>query len=252
MEGSEWCELTSLCGMHCLKPTTSSFSFGRNSSCSWVCDDRRVSGKHCELFWNREATCIETSVTCVDNSTNGVFINDIKLGKGKSTVLRSGDVIALVAGVKELSFTFKCTILQQKNELPMTRMDTAVIEYEDPTESKETADSALKETSSKIGDEILCGICMGVLYKCVALVPCMHNFCGPCMREWSDTRANAPCPKCRNQVSYARCRNPPRSSRLPGRRRRQPPSPPPSITPPLHPPGPPATGAARRRRRRSC
>ena len=207
IEDKHWCTLTSLCETHCLKPTSPTFNFGRHPSCNWVCDDRRVSTKHCEISWNSTASCIETSITCVDNSTNGTFVNGKKIGKGKSIVLRSGDVVALVADVQALSFTFKSTVADLSTasiEIPMTRMDTTVVDTNDAEEEAAEANRAEVKLSSKIGDEITCGICFGVLFKCVALVPCMHNFCGPCMREWSDSRDHAPCPQCRSEVKSIR------------------------------------------------
>jgi E3 ubiquitin-protein ligase CHFR len=194
--GKHWCTLTSLCGLHCLKPTSPVFSFGRHPACNWRTDDRRVSTNHCEISWNSNASCSETSITCVDNSTNGTFINGKRLGKGKSAVLRSGDVIALVVDVPDMTFKFQSTVVEQSTEMPITRLDTTIVESDDVDDDA----SAAAKTSSKIGEEISCGICCSILYKCVALVPCMHNFCGPCMREWSDSRYRAPCPKCRSKV----------------------------------------------------
>jgi len=53
----------------------------------------------------------------------------------------------------------------------------------------------LEET---MGENLICGICQEIIYKCITLVPCMHNFCTCCYGNW---RANAnDCPQCRTVV----------------------------------------------------
>merc|ERR1712176_285468 len=49
--------------------------------------------------------------------------------------------------------------------------------------------------------DLRCGICTDVLYKCLTLVPCGHNFCAACLARW---RRSAPsCPECRVSVRQA-------------------------------------------------
>eukprot|EP00434_Breviolum_minutum_P022823 symbB.v1.2.020138.t1/scaffold1677.1/size106310/5 len=47
-------------------------------------------------------------------------------------------------------------------------------------------------------DLVLCPICMQPIYKCVALMPCSHNFCMACCSEWMGQKAD--CPLCRRKI----------------------------------------------------
>eukprot|EP00291_Cryptomonas_curvata_P030634 CAMPEP_0172209768 /NCGR_PEP_ID=MMETSP1050-20130122/35335_1 /TAXON_ID=233186 /ORGANISM="Cryptomonas curvata, Strain CCAP979/52" /LENGTH=368 /DNA_ID=CAMNT_0012889755 /DNA_START=314 /DNA_END=1421 /DNA_ORIENTATION=+ len=203
MEEAKWCSLKSLCGEHNIEPTSAAISFGRHSNCGWVTEDRRVSSRHCEIVYNKDASCVNTAITCIDTSTNGVYVNRIKVGKEKSTILHSGDEIALVLDEPALTFTF--------TDKRHTEQDAAIdeeVEQCDETQKIEFNDllEAPQRTGSpsKIDAQITCGICFNILYKCVTLVPCMHNFCGPCMRSWSDKSGHATCPHCRGDASHIR------------------------------------------------
>ena len=50
---------------------------GRNPDCSVIINDKRLSGKHCRIEKR------DTGVFVVDTSTNGTFIKDERIGKGK-------------------------------------------------------------------------------------------------------------------------------------------------------------------------
>jgi hypothetical protein len=97
------------------------------------------------------------------------------------------------------------SVEESKEEIPLTRVDTIIVESSELNEEEEneSADPP-RPSSSQIGEAITCGICFGLLYKCVTVVPCMHNFCGPCMREWSNARERAPCPQCRGAATHIR------------------------------------------------
>uniref|UniRef100_A0A7S4HCC8 RING-type domain-containing protein n=1 Tax=Prymnesium polylepis TaxID=72548 RepID=A0A7S4HCC8_9EUKA len=45
---------------------------------------------------------------------------------------------------------------------------------------------------------ITCGICQDVMYRAVALQPCLHSFCGACYSEWMNVKGD--CPECRADV----------------------------------------------------
>ena len=49
-------------------------------------------------------------------------------------------------------------------------------------------------------EELTCPCCCGVFFRCTACLPCLHNFCAPCVSEW--VRDKGECPVCREPVSY--------------------------------------------------
>ena len=46
------------------------------------------------------------------------------------------------------------------------------------------------------------GICQEILYKCVSVVPCLHNFCSACCSDC--LKRSSECPICRTQISEVR------------------------------------------------
>merc|ERR1712216_705198 len=54
-------------------------------------------------------------------------------------------------------------------------------------------------TELKLLEHVLCPICMLVIYKCVALMPCFHNFCSACYSDWMGCKPD--CPVCRQRVT---------------------------------------------------
>jgi pSer/pThr/pTyr-binding forkhead associated (FHA) protein len=103
--------LKSLCGTFTISPKDSSFSFGRNPSCSFpVTYDRTgntapnhakrsggrlISPNHCELSYNQDAVSKETAIRCHVTGRHGVFVNGERIGKGNFKDLKSGDIIKL-------------------------------------------------------------------------------------------------------------------------------------------------------------
>jgi E3 ubiquitin-protein ligase CHFR len=51
-------------------------------------------------------------------------------------------------------------------------------------------------------ENLTCGICHEILYRCVCLIPCLHNFCASCYSEWYERSTQ--CPSCRDQVTNIR------------------------------------------------
>jgi hypothetical protein len=46
-------------------------------------------------------------------------------------------------------------------------------------------------------DNLICGICHELLYKCVTVIPCLHNFCAACLSSWFER--SKVCPSCRDE-----------------------------------------------------
>jgi hypothetical protein len=63
---------------------------GRDPSCRLVLPDPQVSGRHAQLEW------VGTTWVIRDlNSTNGTYVNGVRVASGASQALRSGDQIVV-------------------------------------------------------------------------------------------------------------------------------------------------------------
>lgn len=158
---------------------------GRHKDCKVQLSDPRVSLHHFEIVARRR--CSPTDTTCEsltyechlhDLSSNGTSVNGKTVGKNLSERLRSGDEICVlpthkVGQDKRIAFIFRNTteILGTPKEIKQLELDELVI----------------------------CPICMQPIYKCVALMPCFHNFCMACYSEWMHRKEE--CPVCRTKVS---------------------------------------------------
>lgn len=76
-------------------PSRGSVTIGRRATCTVVCADGLVSGVHCVLTLAPKGPKDEVSVEVEDRSTNGTYVNDVKVGKGQRAPLRDGDVLSL-------------------------------------------------------------------------------------------------------------------------------------------------------------
>ena len=71
-------------------------------------------------------------------------------------------------------------------------------------------DTVSNETckTSKHVDAMKCNICFDLYFKATTITPCLHTFCGPCLRSWSDSCKRLgtleTCPNCRTPVSEYR------------------------------------------------
>eukprot|EP00732_Lithocolla_globosa_P001448 Lithocolla_globosa_v1_NODE_722_length_3383_cov_12.786959.p1 type:complete len:477 gc:universal NODE_722_length_3383_cov_12.786959:1874-3304(+) len=73
-----------------LRGTDSSYWLGRGSDCQVRFNNLMVSGHHCKIFYQAGAAAF-----LLDDSTNGTFVNDKRIGKGKTTILKDGDLVSL-------------------------------------------------------------------------------------------------------------------------------------------------------------
>jgi len=162
---------------------------GRHTDCDVQLADPRVSMHHFEIVARRwsddeddqnEENAESLVYDCVlnDLSSNGTVVNGKTVGKGNSEKLRSGDEICVlpahrVGQDKKIAFVFRNT--------------TEVL-----TTSKEVKSLDLDEL-------VLCPICVQIIHKCVALMPCAHNFCMSCYSDWM--RRKDDCPVCRRTAA---------------------------------------------------
>ncbi|TDL21747.1 kinase-like protein [Rickenella mellea] len=88
-------------------------TFGRAIECAQRIDDIKISNFHCRLMWDGQEN--ENSlVTVTDLSSNGTFINGIKIGKNHTRILRDGNEISLGSwkhqtGMEEYRYIFRFT-----------------------------------------------------------------------------------------------------------------------------------------------
>eukprot|EP00630_Chrysocystis_fragilis_P001432 CAMPEP_0197390254 /NCGR_PEP_ID=MMETSP1165-20131217/2282_1 /TAXON_ID=284809 /ORGANISM="Chrysocystis fragilis, Strain CCMP3189" /LENGTH=391 /DNA_ID=CAMNT_0042915727 /DNA_START=11 /DNA_END=1183 /DNA_ORIENTATION=+ len=80
---------------------------GRNHTCDVVVSDNRISGYHCRIYRCVEGTrsILRRAFTVFveDMSSNGTFVNKMKLAKHEPWVLSNGDEVALVSPKKDVS-----------------------------------------------------------------------------------------------------------------------------------------------------
>jgi len=98
---------------------------GRNSKCDVVVADMRVSGYHCRIY--RRYDAVKRFVAYVeDTSSNGTFVNRVKLQKRERRELASGDEVRLVSPTKDkegsTSFTFISLAEQQHQQETTTSL----------------------------------------------------------------------------------------------------------------------------------
>lgn len=182
---------------------------GRHKDCNVQLADPRVSLHHFEVS-ARRLKCGETdgaingghgthefAYECVlhDSSSNGTAINGRVVGKGNTERLRSGDEICVlpanrVGREKMIAFVFRNTA-----ELLTPQPALQPVQELVPTPSSERANAQALE----LEDLVVCPICMQAIYKCVALMPCFHNFCMACYSDWMHRKDE--CPVCRRPVA---------------------------------------------------
>lgn len=164
---------------------------GRHRQCNVQLKDPRVSLRHFEIVAHKRDNGLEQSdlgdVTyeCVlnDLSSNGTAINGRIVGKGKSCKIRSGDEVCVLPASRvgedqKIAFIFRNTteMLSAPKQVPAVE----------------------KLQEFKLAELVTCPICLLAIYNCVALTPCMHNFCSGCYSDWM--QRNTTCPVCRHDV----------------------------------------------------
>merc|ERR1719210_328984 len=75
-------------------PSQGSLTIGRRPNCTIVCGDAAVSGVHCVVSVASVALH-ELACEVEDRSTNGTFVNDVRLSKGQRMPVSDGDIISL-------------------------------------------------------------------------------------------------------------------------------------------------------------
>jgi len=181
-----WSQLLALTFTQDAAPSV--LTVGRHGACNVRLEDPRVSVHHFEIAARRLCASSEaTSVTyeCVlrDCSSNGTTVNGEMVGKGNSRRLKSGDEIVVLPASKVGKDNMIGFIFRNMTEVLTT---------------PKLADSK----QIQLGQHVTCPICIGVIHKCMAVMPCFHNFCSSCLSQWLLRRRDSrPCPVCRQEVT---------------------------------------------------
>ncbi|KAG8901876.1 hypothetical protein FRC01_009723, partial [Tulasnella sp. 417] len=77
-----------------LRVEQTQYTVGRASDAHIQIGHPKISSRHCELrlVYNPNNT---TTVTVVDTSTNGTYVNGVRLGRGRHSMLNHGDELSL-------------------------------------------------------------------------------------------------------------------------------------------------------------
>lgn len=171
--------------------------------------------------------------TLIDRSTNGTMVNGKWVGKGRSVSLHSGDEVVVlppqrVGESAHISFVFRNHTEAFRNPDLLAKSSSTLLPPAAPARSCDSCppptgsgseeqvgeDAATREAQSAAGqgnggsedsrslqieEHLSCPICSLVFHKCVAVFPCLHNFCAGCFSDWA--QRSPECPMCRKRTS---------------------------------------------------
>ena len=178
----------------CLDLTAEEHTVGRVKTPNgpWLLiNNPRISSQHAKFVSkNREAVL-------QDVSTNGTWVNGVRLGKGNERRLKTGDVISFINPDQGAA----------SDAITSEETGHHVFSFIAGSASDQASGASIATTSAtggSGGDEeaeallVSCSICQEILHRAVALQPCLHNFCGGCASKW--LRKKHECPECREHV----------------------------------------------------
>lgn len=196
------------------------YTIGRGASCALRLTSSRVSTSHARLLRGEGAN---GPPILEDSSTNGVWVNGAKVGKGNRHALKHLDEIAFIAPGSDtmadathrviffspsatgVAATAPPSAPSAPSPAPAeagsgssAAMVHGAASASDMAASGGTGADPSGDDYSAVEKELVCGICQDLMYKPVALQPCMHAFCGACFSEWMQRKAI--CPQCREPV----------------------------------------------------
>jgi hypothetical protein len=136
-----------------------------------IITSRKISSEHVRIVRQQSSPAV---FALTDLSSNGTWLNEVKLEKNKEIMLCNGDEILLVNEESDdrVSLLFKADEQAKKRK-------------------RQGPQNALEEA-------LLCCICQDVMHKPAILIPCLHSCCAACISEWR-ARSNE-CPHCREKM----------------------------------------------------
>lgn len=234
-------ELTQILDSH----RASRISVGRSRSLNTVClDDARVSLQHFSIEVKRCGNGIladiparaavtpicqanssgdisevdgrpELDLVIFDESSNGTWVNEKKVGKGNSMALSVGDRIfvlpsAQVGQDEALGFAIiwystnavpPIVRLQENNDQKRQKRRLPPSPARSVTCPPQSAAPAEDVAGSELAVGFRCGVCNeSPIYRCVTSVPCGHNFCLACLLVWRRRSSKCPSSGCSQPI----------------------------------------------------
>ncbi len=105
-------------------PAAGSLSVGRTGSNALVIDDKSVSKMHGSLSINSDKTLLVADT----GSTNGTFINDVRIAYGKATAIEGSDVVKF--GLVDVKFEYIPQPISQTEPEPLDEPDHQTTEID--------------------------------------------------------------------------------------------------------------------------
>jgi len=177
-----------------LNLTKNVYKFGRQESNDVCIDDIRISGVHCILKLNSKGQAF-----IEDTSSNGTYIENVKVGKKNTKEIVSGKTFYLLHSSKVAKPEDSLGYVISLNNQEFNHLKREKVEQK-REEVFSFANKILKPSNaSEFDDSMRCKLCEDCIYKCVTAVPCLHNFCAACYSGWMDR--SSLCPECEREVS---------------------------------------------------
>jgi len=174
-----------------------SYIIGSNATNDIHINSQNLSERLCKISHDAEYNFWVEDLT---EGAGAVLIDEEKLEKGGKRQLRAGETIHFIPtqenSEKVLGYIFSPVHPKKSDSL------------KNPRGAQETPEEAekRKKFEARVGEEIYCSICLGPLYKCATIMPCLHNYCLPCISDYMKDKKN--CPRCREEFNDVR-ENPP-------------------------------------------
>lgn len=155
------------------------------------CD--KLSAKHCELV----VDAVTLRITLRDTSTNGTFVNGVRVAKNAAVELHNGDKVSLTRPAAAASAT---------DAPPSSSSSSTAVADIMANGRAEFVVQRLKSVTTKADllAELTCSICRAVFHRPCSVLPCMHVFCAGCISGWVQQGARCTCPECRAPITDVR------------------------------------------------
>mmetsp|Transcript_63838 Transcript_63838/g.113883 ORF Transcript_63838/g.113883 Transcript_63838/m.113883 type:complete len:391 (-) Transcript_63838:170-1342(-) len=173
-------------------------SCGRGDDNQIVLQDPRVSVRHFSL-----RVCLGASdkagaidIELLDESSNGTWVNDQPVGKGRNMSLVTGDRVFVLPSARvgtQAAIGYVIVALPPTAEVSSQRrarqLGLSPPPWSVPTPCRAGGSGKANEdgdTARQLASHVQCRRCSDALiHKCATTVPCGHNFCLGCIVSWS-------------------------------------------------------------------
>ncbi|KAG5510518.1 hypothetical protein JKF63_06815 [Porcisia hertigi] len=147
----------------------------------------KLSSQHCELIVDPVTLCVELR----DMSTNGTFLNGVRLAKGESVALQNGDRVELTRPADS-----GADGQAPGNSVADITANGRVV-YIFQRLKQET-------TKARITAELTCALCKSMFHRPCTVLPCTHVFCAGCISGWIARGEPNTCPECGENITDVR------------------------------------------------